>query len=695
VLAALNFLPTLGGGLADADGYLQHISAIAGFDSETTSAVYGQLVHYYRSLQPGWFPLGPAALAIWLVDPGPFLARLLQLAIVLLTFATFAIVARRLFGSSRLAISASVAALALWQLRMPHDPVIGTSFQAPLLAESVLLAYASWYTYGLSRHVFWLGLTCAAAAVAILADPIGCVLMFALAGTAPLETATRVQSLFVVCTVAIVAGISIAHGGLHPPWNRSYYASDVTAQLVAPFPGIYRAFGNIPIGHVAAFWNHGVYADNRLDRIPAPSVVGWLFVTVCTVAAALSIRVDAAQPGAGPAWRPVVFGLSFWLIPAILLGPAAIWRDGLPHGQSFDSVYLQYFGVAVLAVFCVRQLQRLGGTPEALAPSFFALAVFLFCYGNVRADAVAEAKTVRLASSRDILARVAAAGFFDVLPSGATIAIAPTEPFANGIVNSDVSDAKYAIYHFSKRRFAVVGTDDVGVGLTKGTWILTLSGDLPQIAALDHWAGKNGDKNLTDHAFGYVPAPLRRPLLAGSMTGLAESLKPTLNGFIVEAKRTCGPVGLGEVFDPDVPRLALGFGSYRSGPYGYETPAGVPRDLIFMGGTGALTVTPSRCESHPMLFSSIVSAAGPGSLTVRRQGQTLRIAMSGGPQNLSIPCRPTNRPFSLEFKSDAPVADLDPVPFRYDRDVPRQLRLEFSSTKVDEIGVDTRVDLSE
>ena len=287
VLAALNFLPTLGGGLADADGYLQHISAIAGFDAETNSAVYGQLVHYYRSVQPGWFPLGPAALAIWLVDPGPFLARLLQLAIVLLTFATFAIVARRLFGSSRLAISASVAALALWQLRMPHDPVIGTSFQAPVLAESVLLAYASWYTYGLSRNVFWLWLTCAAAAVASLTDPIGFVLMFALAGMAPLETATRVQSLLVVCTVAIVAVISISHGSLDPPWNRSFYASDVTAQLVAPFPGTYRAFGNVPIGHVAALSDRGLYADDRFDAIPGPSVLGWLFVTGCTVAAAL------------------------------------------------------------------------------------------------------------------------------------------------------------------------------------------------------------------------------------------------------------------------------------------------------------------------------------------------------------------------------------------------------------------------
>jgi hypothetical protein len=689
VLAALNFLPTLGGGLADADGYLQHISAIAGFDAETNSAVYGQLVHYYRSVQPGWFPLGPAALAIWLVDPGPFLARLLQLAIVLLTFATFAIVARRLFGSSRLAISASVAALALWQLRMPHDPVIGTSFQAPVLAESVLLAYASWYTYGLSRNVFWLWLTCAAAAVASLTDPIGFVLMFALAGMAPLETATRVQSLLVVCTVAIVAVISISHGSLDPPWNRSFYASDVTAQLVAPFPGTYRAFGNVPIGHVAALSDRGLYADDRFDAIPGPSVLGWLFVTGCTVAAALSLRVGGARPRAAPAFRPVLFGLSFWLIPAIMLGPAAIWREGLPHGQSFDSVYLQYFGIAVLMVFCIRLLQRLGGTAEAVWPLFFALAVFLFSYGNVRADAIAEAKTVRLASSRNILAQAAAAGFFNVLPNGAEIAIAPTEPFADGIVTSDVSDAKYAIYHFSKRRFAVVGSDDVTNEPNKRPWILTLSGDAPQVAALDHWAGKNGEKNLTDHAFGYVRAPLRGPLLAGSMTGLTESLKPAPGGFIVEAKRTCGPVGLSDAFVPDLPRLALGFGSYLSGPYGYEPPPETSRDRIFMGGTGVLTVTPSRCESHPLLFSSIVSAAGPGNLAVRYQGHTLRIPISGGAQRISIPCQTTNRPFSLEFKSDAPVADLDPVPFRYERDRPRQLRLELSYIRLYEIGVDT------
>ena len=104
-------------------------------------------------------------------------------------------------------------------------------------------------------------------------------------------------------------------------------------------------------------------------------------------------------------------GFGFWLVPALLLGPPGIWRGGVPLGQSFDGVYLQYFGIAILFAAGLLRIRSGAGRIALLAPSLASLAVFVLCYGDARANAASILKAQRSASSIALIERAGASRF--------------------------------------------------------------------------------------------------------------------------------------------------------------------------------------------------------------------------------------------------------------------------------------------
>ncbi len=689
VLAAVRFWPTLEFSLADADGYLQHTSAIAAFDGVRTSLVYAEVAQHFRTLIPGWFPLGPVPLAIWLADPAPQTVKAVQLVFILLTFAAFGIIARRLFESTCAAIFAAVATLTIWQLRYPHDPVVGTSFVTPWLAAWVMLGYAMWLSYCKSGRVVWLVCTYAAVIAAMLTGPLAWALSPLLVVLAMLDVKRRGPAYGLLAATIVAGGIGAWSGAPHLPWDRSSYASDVVSQLFAPLPTSYRAFGHLPISGVAGLWHGKISIDDRFTEIPTIHGWQWMWSVLSAVAAVASLRKISLKMS-GPTIAPaLVFGLGFWLLPAVVLGPSNVWRSGMPPGQSFDIVFLQYFGVATLVTSALFRLRQGSGELARLAPTLCALSAFLLCYGNTRAEAVTLQRTAQLAVSRDLLQRAGSAGFFDTLPPQLTLAVFPSEPFANGI-HSEVSDAKYAIYHFSRRRFAVVSAARLFANGGKSVWILGTSNQSGIMLSLARYAGNRGPAILTDHTFGYSVFPTIRAALETPQRGLRVRLTSLQDGFAIDARRTCGSVAVAAAFEASLPTISWGAGFYERGPYGYVPDERTSTGQRLVSRVASLTLEPSPCMPPlPLVFNASVTAAAPGSLTVSSARDRQRLAVSGVPLQLSFPVPRSRLPVRLSFVTDAPSADLDPNPFRYVRDRPRDLRLIFTAPYVSEAPLQT------
>ena len=687
-LAALCFAPTLHSGLSDADGYLRHLSAVVGFDRVSPSAVYAETARHYGLQQPGWFPLGPLPLALWLTDPPQSIVKLLQFAMVVFTFATFAVLARTLFRSTQASVVAAVIALTVWQLRMPHDPVIGTSFVMPVLAEWVLLSFVSWLAYRATRKAIWLGISCATVAVMMLTDPLGCGFAVLLAALAALDRTLGRPRYAWLAVALFVATAIVAFDRPHASWPRNeWYGQEVLAQLIAPMPASFRAFGSLHIGGVAGFAHGPAYVDDRFINVPAVDAWSWMTIFACTFAALTALATVSGDAERQRDRTALYVGLGFWLVPALLLGPPGVWKHGMPFGQSFDGVYLQYFGIAVMVTEGVLRIRGSLGRAALLAPSLVALAVFLLSYGNARANTVSILKTQRVASSIALIERAGAAGFFDVLPSGRTIAVASSDSFASGI-HSSVSDAKYALYHYSKRRYHIIATDRLQRLPKVDAWALQTSQTSGIFITLAHISDDRERTIRSDRAYGFSAFQNVWDTLAIPARGVLLRTRRLRDGFTIGARRTCGPVSIDRVYAPDVPTFLWGDGFHRRGPVGYVTSGAVAVTEMFMEARASLTLLPTKCPPRSLRFTATIETAAPATLVTRYPKRMEKLFVtSSAPLVVRTPASRSS--VQIRFLTDAPIADWNPIYFRYDRDRPRDLRLRFSAASVAEEAVST------
>jgi hypothetical protein len=685
VLAALRFSQLPFSHPADADEYLSHVAAIGPFDHIGTWSVFGEVAAHFRSEAPGWFPLGPLPLALWLTGISVPGAKIVQYVLVLVSFVLFAFVARKLSGSRGAAILAVVAALCAWQFRTIHDPAIGTSFLTPWSAIAVLGAYGGWLAYRDSGRIAVLVLCYVALAFAVATGPVAWCLGALLAFIA--LRSERRPAAFGLCGI-VLAGIAaiVASGPPPAPWqHEGGLGGNLFAQLFAAIPASFRAVGNLPVARVADLYYGTRYIDDRFVLIPPVTLAGWAFAVA---SAAVAYVVSSATSPAEPARRggdALIVGAGFWLVPSLVLGRPGEWQHGLPIGQAFEGVYFEYFGVALLAAVGLRRVLASKHLAARLVPALAALTAFALAYGNARSDAYALAWTARLDEPAALVARAGHAGFFDRLPGAAVIAPSSSLPFARWGV-SGIADPKYALYDDTGKRFATVPYG-FRTPAAPQTWILDAPLGPGVRVALLHVARTEAGKPLVDRALGYAVDRAVRLDAPGLHRGVARTVVALRDGASIDARRRCGPVPPAVAFAPSRPQLVWGGGFLPSGPYGYVTaPLEPVRSALgkmltvypkmFLEGRGVATIVPSSCPPGTVVFRAVAVASKPAHLAVRTPAGVERFAIDdeATPVVLRIPLR-DRAPFKIEFSTDAPAAQWEPIYFRYERDRPVKRRV--------------------
>lgn len=695
-LAALRFWQIPTSSLADADGYLTQVSAIAPFDHVTVWRVFSEIAGSYRAQTTGWFPVAPIPLGIWLLDPSQWLAKVIQYLLVLVSFGFFAYVALKTTKSPAAAIFASVVALCCWQYRSVHDPTVGTSFLAPWTAILMLASFAAWLAYRDSFKLWQLLACYALLAAALLTGAVAWGLgatLFALA----IVSNRRLPAVGILVILAGSIALTIWVDAPHAPWlHAGSYAQNVLLQLFAALPASFRAAGHLPIARIADLWHGTRYNDDRFTVIAPITFLGWLTVAFLSATAFLTAQLGLSKRIDGATWQAIVAGLGLWLVPAFALGAPGEWQHGLPPGQGFGGVYFQYFGFALLVTAAAWLFMNYVRRQRALLPAFAALCVLIVSYGNCRADSTVLRDWARADAPREAIQRAGSAGFFDQLPSGTTIVLSPSIPFPSR-VRVGVANPKYAFYHYTGKRFDVLSAENVKA--YENSWILQTPKSTGFLVALLHVTRSSALGLPIDRALGYTVLPQVWNGAAGTRLGVTRDVVPLRDGASIAARRLCGPVAANveDAFGKSRPTLLWGPGFYHSGPYGYDTGLqttywGVgrrtsPYPKMYMGSRASLTILPSSCAPPASIDIELQAFGnGPSDLAVDSFGHTLHLTVPPFvPTNFSLHYRLVSRkPIRIRFSTNAPLADLDPILQRYERDRPRFIRMMLEVASVRE-----------
>ncbi len=691
VLGAIWFLPVLASHFTDGDAFYAHASIIPQLDHVGVAQAYAVIAGTYQHAQGGWFPVGGVPLMTWMIDSYFGVAKGLQYLLILATVVLFAAVAQRLLRSAYAAVLAVNVSIAAWQFRMPHDPVIGTSLVTPWAALLTLASLWAWLRFLDSNSKTQIAFACAFMVLAILSGPVSCAICVALCVYALIY---RINGGAFLAGAAALAGSAVVlHGGLQQPWKHGgVYALNVFKQLFAALPTSYRATGHLPLGHVPSLYHNGVrYNDDRFINVPAPSRWAWIGILSATAGAyvsALRLRVVSADAGNMNAW---IIGTILWIAPCLMLGPYALWPHGLPIGQSFDGVYFEYFGIGLVCAALLQQLSRQKISMPVLGP-IIALAVFVSCYGDVRADAASLMKSARSDYARSVIQRAGTAGFFDQFEDGTVFAmgrgLVPTSA-----MSPQAQTLKYMIYHYSMRRFDIISEKRLTKEDVKNAWVI----DTPLKAALILTAKRVASVNTsgvrTDRAFGYTPFGYVPRLAQTPRHGVRTTTMPLRDGYVIYTERLCGPVALDAAFAESRPLLVYGRGFFRSGPVGYEKPAEV-RDAfgdvstdpnmypkMFMAHEGVLTLYRTSCPKAFVNLKAVAVSARPATLLISPSGaktEHIKLTPDGAHFWLRFDMQKQRSPMTLHFVTNAPKApQFDPIIFHYERDIPRDIRIVF------------------
>jgi hypothetical protein len=607
-----------------------------------------------QNVDGGWTPLRIMPLVFWFVTTTIPSVKIVQFVLILCNIATYAMLTRKLLGSNGSALVATAITLTAWQLRFPHDPTLGSSYQWPWLAELLLLSsYAILSMHG-RRVRRALALALLSATAAALSEPSAwpvVMLLGVAALTSIRSTSLRVSTATAFVAIAVVvasAGIRTDHSRQSKPWARQDYARAVLVQVVAALPTTYRAFGNIARNGVTS---NSTLGDTRFQEIPDVTASGWLAIILIVCGAVTGLREARLHAEATGGPTVVAIGLALWLGSAVDIGPHAIWRTGLPLGQSFDSVYVEVFGVGILGAWLLIRTARSRIVSQHSLAVGLSLVLLLFGMGNVRANAFAIEDLGRHDRTRSLVERAGADGFFAAIPVGSTLIVAEDSQLYDPVYGAP-SDARNALFHYTGVRFRSLGTNALRFGSSICTpqsasacavsnpnvYILTSAPPRsvkPQLA-LTRWIGIRNGLALTDSGHGFAAFPS-----AAAAANAAALLTSPQRGVVIEvpsniepaalafyAKRTCGAVALAKLFDPAFPTISWGAGFYHAPVAGdtalteaaFASMRGSLPIFRWAGSRADLIVRGTSCPSVAMHVSFSVLTSSPAYVDVRWPG---------------------------------------------------------------------------
>jgi hypothetical protein len=661
----------LSAGTTEQDVALSQVRAIAGLHHIPTWEAARQASLAFQAQRGFWLPLSIARSFFWLVVPDPVASKVLQMTLVVANLATACLVVSRIAKSQAVGILSGIGTLAALEFRKPHDAVLGATFGLPMTVELVLLAFLSYVTSLETSRSRWLAIALVLQLTACLFDdaaiPLSC--MFLVYEVVTYRRISR-AAIIVTLPILIVESFIVARFGVPSSlvWLSSPSKTGLSLfakQAVASLPGSYRGFGNILRDGPTVY-----YADFRFQSVPEIDFLGKIVVLSTSIATYVILCDRALRTSRPRNWALITLGL-LWILAGASLHESGQWIQGLPWGEAFGSVYIEYFGFgmlfAVLATIACSA-QRLKSL-WAVGPIVFALFVFAEIYGNSRVNERIVAFDQNKFETLRLLRLANQAGLFRNLPTGSIVTFSGDPPIS--LADPPGLDVFHSVlYSAAGNDYRVMGERKAERERTRrGIWVIRreYGGRFAGAITLAH--GFTTRRGLRfDRAFLY-----RHDLSdensdsSGSIDGIITSKLHVIGGNVVDEVRwICGVRSLAALYATDEPTVRYGKGFFRPAVYkrwnfwitNYLAPSALDsQDWRYAGYRSEIVVHGDRCRSTVLHFSAMAYSAAPGTLDVSARGYRERtpIGSAGVPINVTLAVLP-GKEMLIHFLAHTPSA---------------------------------------
>lgn len=701
-------MPTLSAGISDDDLALASVRGYAAYHDVSVANAIRDVGTQFSRERGGPFPLESLPVVFWALDPGPVIARLVQIAIVIADLALFVGLVGMLSKSWTLATLVGASTLLALQVRKPHDAIIGATLQIPL-ALGWVLAAAALYAYFLEtgrRRGYLAALVFAG--VATLTSEVGYLIL----AIVPLVyAASRRADLTSLCAMVAAPSASLAWVVISrtPPasvgWLEHADRADISrsfAGLVATIPSSYRSLGYLVRDGVPGS------IDTRFETIPGLDILGIATVVVYLILVGVAASACERTPRVLP-FTGAMMGLasSLWLVPAVF-HDARAWRSGMPLGEGDTFTFIGCFGAGLGLALCLRTILTFENFPRQARALRVPLCAFVFtlvAYGNLRAnDRIVELSRNAFEPTR-LISSAGRSGVFENLGRGDAIALEhPSLPTTgNGYRN-----VRYLIAGAAGRPIDVTDIRRVGTAARPdrpNTWILRferigpMAGDL----TLAHVSGATRDTAAVDRAIAFADGRGHRADLIASTRrsrrGIAiERTKITPSAATIVIRRTCGPVPLDSAFSANHSTIAYGGGFLPEAPYRMyqfartstlETRIDGRQTWRYGASRATLRIETTACPHMRSTLVATVYTSVPARLYIRTKAARLDTLASQMGTKIALPLARGRSNVDVTFETDAPAAPeaLQFPPFDRRRFPPAHLL-------VVEPRIDDRIDAS-
>jgi hypothetical protein len=444
-------------------------------DDIFNSHVRGTLGYHHLSFwefvkltNAGWVGNGrffPGALVetfgVFVLMPSLLAYKSFQIGLTLVNLATFFFLLRA-FGLSRaVSLLGVIILVCTFQMRVYYDGLLGFSAHIEWIMELMMLAILALLAFE-RRHNLWLY-------VASLALYAACLLIYeitylfwllflvVLLTTRPWREAIRLTIPYFVMSAAMI-GVNLflrTTARLAP--DSDYSLSLSPGVLFGAF--VKQATAGIPFSYLVFDPSNLFAHGTAVFSVPPLWIVAAMFVLGSVAAWSLFAQIERVPAGRKTLLALAAIGLIFWLTPAAMIASSARYQRELVMGLGHAPVYLEYFGVALLALVALCGAFGRWGVPSpyaraAISAGFGLAAVLLY---GANAIVITEHTSEKEALSN--MDAALQAGILSDVPSESDLYVDGLLP-ANRYLKPDFADARYFYFLMTGKRVVVraIGT---------------------------------------------------------------------------------------------------------------------------------------------------------------------------------------------------------------------------------------------
>lgn len=396
---------------------------------------------FTRTINAGWlaagrfYPLGLAATYLtWDLAPTLVANRLVQAALVTSNVLAGAWLVRRLTGSGPLAAIFCGLMPALFQIRVPHDPMASFS---PLLQLVLLLILGTVLSFqralaGPGRPwLLLLSLLLYAAALATYEVALTTLPLLALVAAFHHGRRVRAALAALAAPGLLTAGYLAYSVYLKSHSAGPYAGTTMKAGARALTATLMQATGALPLSYLIADPQQ-YFRDADWGEGEGLFLATLLFATNAAGLAALLAR---CRPRLSRAALTLLLGLTLFLCPAVLIGLSSRYQEELRWGWAYLPVYAQIFGVGIAVAVILGAVSGLLGRNGARRAQVAFCVLSGMLWGGLAAGSflvnrqIVEFQNGFWKYPRLLEETAARNGFFDEVPAGSLILRDPATPW--------------------------------------------------------------------------------------------------------------------------------------------------------------------------------------------------------------------------------------------------------------------------